>query len=671
MASCNLTEYIHDHECIGDSLKKINQNFINLESKVCEIPTVKSGPGIKVQQQITEQKDSQYVVSTTNSFDYRTTFDSYNNFAGSSVLQLSDQTTLNTTKFPYSNIEADVKPTVTFTTLSRQSDSIPKVTLYWTAGTTPDNITVFPLNSAVDETARGSIWFNDTVTSLLSSNGKFYVGGAFTQVGGLFAQKLVEISNTDGTGSYITEPIPNLGSIGEVKTIKEADITISGTTHRLLIAGGSFESIGVRGRGLVILDKQTGLFYPWYVNGEVNSVFVYGNLLYVGGNFDYVNYGSSSMSVYSGQRFQTNGFFTINLPSLINGLAVSSATNYSSPFAERATINSFALYDKYLYIGGEFKIKQSDKITNQNLYSIDLSPTVATSGPSMGFVDLWAPMSTFQTILNGPVNGLHIDSSISTGGSAYLYVGGNFSKIYTSSEYYNEPRIKLEKTNVSNAVCFQLTDLSTLKTNPALTTWKPSFRGPVTSFVSHDNMADSLVYCYGQFNSVNDISVSYLTAIKKASSLTSGQVFPNWFPGIQNGPAKINTSIVKDGNAIIFGGNFSEISGKYRYNLAKISCPASATFPIVVWDCGGEVITPGSKLTMDMYSSNTMRVSSVVFDGERVHATVFPAMKETFAGLTPGQPIRFFIRRPGLSCYTNDTYTDPVHVIGWKVDFNQ
>jgi len=229
----------------------------------------------------------------------------------------------------------------------------------------------------------------------------------------------------------------------------------------------------------------------------------------------------------------------------------------------------------------------------------------------------------------------------------------------------------LQKTNASNAICFQLTDSSTIKTTPLLTTWKPNFRGAVTSFVSHDNAVDSLVYCYGLFNSVNDISVSYLTAIKKASSLTSGQVFPNWFPGLQNGPAKLNNSIIKDGSALIIGGNFSEISGIYRYNLAKISCPISATFPVIVWDCGAEVISPGSKLAMDFYSSNTMRVSSAVFDTERVHATIFPIMPETFAGLTPGQPIRFFVRRPGKSCYTDDTFTSNAYVIGWKVDFNQ
>ena len=38
--------------------------------------------------------------------------------------------------------------------------------------------------------------------------------------------------------------------------------------------------------------------------------------------------------------------------------------------------------------------------------------------------------------------------------------------------------------------------------------------------------------------------------------------------------------------------------------------------------------------------------------------------------LFPLQLLRFFIRRPGKACDTDDSFTDLAYVVGWKVDFN-
>ena len=666
MSFCNLTEQIHDHECLGDSLNKINQNFQNLDFSLCDVPTPIAGQGINIDFKLTEQKQNEFVVSTNNSFDYKTTFDSYNNLASSGTISLNDGTNLNVTNFPYNSLTADPKPTTTFTSVSLTNNAQPKVTLYWTASGTNNTATVYSLNSATDEINRGPIWFNDTVVCVLSSTQSIYVGGSFTQVGGTFAQKLVEI-NTTGNGSLTSVPIPNLGSYGEIKVIKEVQVMDStSTVNTLLIAGGSFESNGIRGRGLVVLNKTLGIYYPWYINGEVNDLCFNtadNETLYVGGKFDYVNYGATSASVFSNQRRSTNGFFAINLQKMIDGLAVTSITDYSQPFVGEASVNAFAFHKEVLYIGGSFKIKDKENIINKNIYSIDTS--------NLFIVNYWDPDVDWQIILNGPVFGLHIDDATTVGDSTYLYVGGKFSEVHSSTEYYSTPRTKLFINKASNAICFKLTNGLTKLVPPTLTTWKPSFRGPVTTFLSQDSTVESPLYCYGLFNAVEDKTANYLIAIKKACSLTSGQLYSNWTPGIQNGPSIINKAIIKHEGNVIVGGNFTKVSNNFRYNLAKVVSAVSSSLPYVVWDCGAEVITPGNKLSMDLYSSSTMRISSVPGTFETVNAAVFPVMVEGFAGITSGQPIRFFVRRPGKTCNTDDTFIKNAHVIGWKVDYNQ
>lgn len=678
MSTCNFTKQIKDYECLGDSLLKINDNFYNLDSGLCNVPTAKAGIGIDVNNSVlTEQNFSKFIVSTHNSFDYRTTFDSYDNLAAETTIALTDQTTLKVTEFPYDNDDTDFapKPIVTFTTTTLNYSTSPKVTLYWTASGTSnvatpgaENLTVHPLNSAVDESSRGPIWFDGSVNALLSSFDSLYVGGAFTSVGGGFAPKLVEVNTSStSTGLLTSTPIPNLGIYGDIRVLREIKLTdYRAMEHTILVAGGSFESPGIRGKALVFLDKTTGEFYPWFVNGEVNDICLDtldSETLFVGGSFDYVNYGHTSARI-SNQKIQTNGLFSINLQKVIEGLATVSITDYSQSFVGDASVNALAFHNGKLFVGGDFKIKNHEnELINQHLYYLDTTNILE--------INYFAPDPNWQVILNGPVHALYVDDVISAGDSAYLYVGGTFKTIHTKPEFYAAPRTKLISNETNNAACFQLTNLAIAKPNPPLTLWKPNFRGAVNSFLAENNTVDAFIYCYGQFNAVNNNNANYLVAIKKACSPASGTLFLDWMPGIQRGPHTHSNSLINYRSNVLVGGNFSKVSNHFRYNLAEINTPVEFNnTQFVVWDCSGEAITPENKLSLDLYSSETKRVSSVPSTFETVNATVFEPMANEFKGLTPGQPIRFFIRRPGKTCNTDDTFLDKAYVIGWKVDFN-
>jgi hypothetical protein len=664
MSSCKFTENIKDYECLGDSLKKINNNFANLDSGLCEIPSPNAGSGISITPFTTEQEYSFYKVATTNSFQYGTRFDS-SVLCTNKPLSLADGSALQVLTFPYLSVEDDPKPTATFTAVA-QTANTPKVTLYWTASGN-DYTTVYPLNSAISELNKGKIWFNGPVTTIVeASPTSLYVAGGFTEVNGEYAEKNVEIDISVQGGKILGVPMPNLGKLGEIKSLKKTSVVANFANNELLIAAGSFESIGIRGKGLLIYNKTTKIYYPWYVNGEVNALEIIGNTLYVGGMFDYINYGSSSASEYSGQRFCTKGFFSLNLTELLEGLVLNALTDRSAEFSTNATIYCFATYNNMLFIGGDFSIRNNNVVTYKNLCSYNLS--------DFSLIETWKPLT------NGPVYTLTIDNTISRGGSVFLYIGGKFTSYHTFQEYYSEPRSKKSDHKCYNAVAVRLTQYSDpIIPYKIVPDWKPKVKGTVTRFISHDNEPDSFVYCYGSFQSISEHACSHIAALRKVESTVKNDlVHPTWKPGLQKGPNEFSpNSIYKTANnTLIIGGNFTQVGDSVRYNLVEVAdiknySLLTHTLSSIVWDCGAHILSPGMNLNIDYFSSTTMRVTSYPVDFQQLNATEFLMDEEQFKGIVPGQPIRFFIRRPGLSCYTNDTLKIPAHVISWKVDFNE
>jgi hypothetical protein len=664
MSACKYTERISASECIGDSLTKINQNFENLDQSLCEQTDPKPGHATTVSTQITELGEFLYKVNAQNSYAYNARFDSLQ-VATYNPVTLTDGTPLMVTTFPYDAIPANPKPIATFTSIAL-TDKPPVVSLYWVASGNKIPLTTFNLNSATP-TNKGQTWFNGTVTSLLSTGNSLYVGGTFTAVGSALAEKVARINLTTPTGTVDSaNPITNLGEYGEVRQITETTITIAGSPRTFIAFGGSFENAGIRGRGLLIFDSTTGAFHHFYVNGEVNALRARDNILWVGGKFDYVNYGTSSASTFSGRRIYSNGLFTVALNGLAAGLTTATIEDKSTIFEERATVNAIELYqtESLLYLGGEFKIKETvEKLKCQNVCCINSNGTLYES---------WRP------IINGPVYKLKLDDNRATGSSVYLYIGGEFTEVYSQTQFYLSPRIKDEDTiKFYNAFAVKLTDLASLRSTPeTIITWKPKFNGPVTNLLPHDDSASSHIYCYGKQTTVNDVAVNYLVAITKASSFGGGKIVTEWTPAIQNSPSLINNALIRGSNGLIVGGNFTEVNTAKRYNLAEIA-DTTATLPALsgfVWDFGAQSLAVGSNLSFN--TSHTSRVSAYPFVYDGVNVTSFAVPSDVFQGLRHGQLLRFTVKRPGNSATvgvlsaTDDTFKSSVHVIGYKVDFN-
>lgn len=84
---CGITTYIDGQECIGDSLTKINNNFINLETVLCELcarelpffeVNIYPGPGLAIQKQVDPEPNrpkQNFVISSRQALNYVSTGD--------------------------------------------------------------------------------------------------------------------------------------------------------------------------------------------------------------------------------------------------------------------------------------------------------------------------------------------------------------------------------------------------------------------------------------------------------------------------------------------------------------------------------------------------------------------------------------------------------------------
>ena len=402
-----------------------------------------------------------------------------------------------------------------------------------------------------------------------------------------------------------------------------------------------------KGKGLTILDRATGNVYPFYVNGVVHDVTIVGSDLYVGGMFDYINYEAQSTPVFSGLRVYTNGLIKIALSTLI-GFPYSSidqtfAKNIKNLFTGPATINTFAKKSDTFYVGGSFDISGGSTLNAKNLAILNTDGTQNTS---------------WKSIVGGEVLTLAIDGD-------YFYVGGAFRTFHTALGFYSNPRNTGPETEVSNAICFNIST----STNPLLqTNWKPIFNGPVTKFAFHNDQFDGYVYCYGRFTQVNGSAAGYIAALKKSYNNSKAIEQQNWKVSLQSGPTLINQGLVRFADSVIIGGSFVKVNSSDRFYLARVNgvdeTLSTKSLSAVNWDFGAQVCSPGMNLAMDF--TTFISVSSIPSVNGTVNQTTVLADFETFAGYMEGDLVKFFVRRPGFV----DSFTKPVHVLGWKVDFN-
>lgn len=678
MAHYNYTQLVTPNTCIGDSLATFNSNFSALDDALYKQPAVISGKGIHTSQHITEQGAYLSQVSINNSFLYSTRFESFANGAAIANATLSDSSTVNSVAFPYVSPTSNLgNPTAGFTAVS-PTNVPPRLTIYWTAAGSEDRLTVYSTNKTTALTGNLGVegGFNGPVKAMMLLGNELYVGGEFTSVGGVPLKKFCILNIQGGTnegsiaetnGSIVG--IPNLYDSYSLSSFNAfgdtGSINAMAAYGDLIIFGGSYQSLKNNvgalnrslGRGLTLWDKAKGYVFPFYVNGVVNTLKVQGNYLYVGGNFDYINYGSQSASAISGARIYTNGLarITLNLVQTApnKSISVQWCNNILNSFERNATINAFEIKPLgAMYIGGKFVARRGASLAGMNLAILNSSGTTSRT---------WLP------VVDGEVNALAINGN-------YLYVGGNFQSFATVSQYESNPRQTAEYNNVIGF------EINSDPLNPIIEPkWKPKVEGAVNGFCFHETGLSQYVYCYGNFTKINDVDVQYIGAVPKclngSDNLDFGQTPINWKVYLDSPLPMANQAMVRYRNSLIIGGNFRKVNRVERRYLARISGPFEeadvniTTAPAyIAWNLAAQTYVPGSNLTIP--TNGYTSITATPMEYGQLNQTTFSSeyTKEVFKDYPQGTLMKFNIQRQKMH---TDTLVDlNAYIVGWKLDFN-
>ena len=343
-----------------------------------------------------------------------------------------------------------------------------------------------------------------------------FVGGTFNTVGSLPRLGVARVSLA-GTGSA-TAWTSNINTFGYVQ-----DLIMSGTS--LYMAGG-FNTVNAIARaGVAAVNVATGALLAW--NPALSSgAFIYdldmvGSTIYMVGYFDSVNLtprngvaavdattaavvawapdtnSSPTTVTASATAVFIGGYFNgmNGLPR--NGFALlNNTTDEPWPFnfdLNGGTVNTIAVKDNVLYIGGQFSA--IDKTARRNLAAFDLTTgTLLAWNPSVFGVSTTDPDAYVNSMLIKDNN---------------LYIAGKFYAINSAATV----RPGLASIDVSTGI---------------VTSWNPAVGDGKTTdqYVNSIDISGNTLYAGGRFNLLSGSQTRQNLA---AIDLTSGAILP-WNP---------------------------------------------------------------------------------------------------------------------------------------------
>ncbi len=644
MTNSKYIKEILDTECIGDSLLTINSNFSSLDLQQFNNPSFNETYGTIINREYNQQYKPIISFTPNNSLYFEKTFD-YLLHAESTLVTQDDNVTIPATLFRHTQQQDAAKPTASFT-VPILSQNIPTVSLYWTASGSY-NSTVFPLNSSASLQQLGELGFNGEVTAIHQVDNILYVGGSFTTVGNsdrsLFAVINLsggsEVSSNNFIGSLSADILNENG--GLFKQNPNERVNVIKTYEDYVLIGGSFKSL-TNGCGLVIIDTKNSIIHPYYVNGVVNDIHIVDDQAYIGGEFDFINVGSTGMDLNI-PKYYTNGLARISLDYINTDPNATLADNtvfynyINQLFFNEAKINTIDYSNNSLYVGGDFLIVKNRTIVNKNLLKL--------TGDLL--VEEWQP------IVNGPVYAFEVQNNT-------LYVGGSFSEYNLHQGLYNKP----SRNIVSGKDIQNLFKLNIEGAVPEfISNWKPLLNGHVSSIKSTIIQDIPVVYCYGSFTTVNEQPVSY-----SASLNGDENILLEWFPSLNMMPTILNKALHLQTDGVIIGGNFTYVNSQTRASLCKLN-PTTLlqTTPTIRLDIIAEIISPGNIPNINNNEYQTIDIKSF-YPFKSINVLTIPQDVISRYPLTKGHMCRFLIKRPGGN---QDTYTGNIYVLGYSVNFDK
>ncbi|HEY0454760.1 MAG TPA: hypothetical protein VGE41_00180, partial [Verrucomicrobiae bacterium] len=333
---------------------------------------------------------------------------------------------------------------------------------------------------------------------LQDNNGGWFIGGNFTSAGGQSVTNLVHILS-DNTVDPNFLPNPN----GAVHTLAQEG-------SRLYI-GGDFTALAGQSRNAIAAwDISSHALLSWSpnANGTVLSLLISGNVVYTGGHFTQI-----------GGQLRRN----IAAVDVVSGVAIA-----WDPQAD-GDVLAIGLLDQKLYVGGFFN-RIGGQLRN-GLAALDVNSTNALA---------WNPNP-----LGGKITTLRAACNS-------VYVGGYFTNIAGVN------RIRVAALDPETGIA---------------SPWNPNldrfYSGNLPSYVLALEISGDTVYIAGQFATIAGQDQHDLAAV----DATSGKLIP-WSPGADGGVSAVATA-----GRRVLGGIITALGGQHRKNLAAFDEFSGAPLP--------------------------------------------------------------------------------------------
>lgn len=379
-----------------------------------------------------------------------------------------------------------------------------------------------------------------------------YVGGTFRQIDGINRNYLAELDSTTGV---VNDWNPNAGNTVYAITVSDD----------VVYAGGAFTSIGgIDRNGVAAFDTATGVATAWdvkaegssvygYERGEINSITVDGDTVYVGGDFTSIggedrtgiaalaastgfatdwNPGLSGWvetAAQNGDVIYVGGFFnTVGDQDRICVAAIDkitgNATGWNADLYESEPMTTYGSWIRLLALGGDTLYMAG--IFNR-VGEVLLNNVAALDAATGALKDRWAPWTSIDWLAS--IDALAVSNGI-------VYIGGHYSGSFAA--------------------------VDAITGNTANTDWNPEANGAVKAIT----ISDGTVYAGGNFSSIGGENRNNLAALDSTTGLAN-----DWNPDIWN-PNSVYSNIVDtvivSGSTIYVGGSFIDAGGRAHANLA-------------------------------------------------------------------------------------------------------
>ncbi|MEJ7643592.1 MAG: T9SS type A sorting domain-containing protein [Chryseolinea sp.] len=389
--------------------------------------------------------------------------------------------------------------------------------------------------------------------NLVVSGNTLYMSGLFTSVNGVARYRIASLTISTPT---VTAWNPNMPASSFIN-----HMTLGGTTLYLC---GTFDTfLGASRNSLAAVDATTGNLLPWNPepNASVNSISANATGIYIGGNFNGMNW----------------------LPRT-NFALLDDATDQAWPFnfdLNGGVVNTIAVHNNILYIGGQFTA--IDKTPRSNLAAFNLTtgallpwnPSVFGLGTTDPDVSVFSMMIKDNLLyLGGKFYAVNNANTIRPGLAAVdlttgVVTGWNpaVGDGKTTDQYVNS--VDISGNTLYAAGRFNLLSGSQTReniaainvTNASILPWNPTSKGTVDKI----RVTSSTAYVVGEFRSGvgGAMRLNRIAALE----LTSNNATP-WNPDFRNGSV---ADITLGGPDIYTAGSFDSVGIQFKPGLASFS----------------------------------------------------------------------------------------------------